>query len=375
MNSKIIEKTLVLGILILMAGAGVVSAINVDSITDIQPLNLGNWLYVGGNGTGNYSNIQEAIDNASGGDTVFVYDDMSPYQENIRINKQIFLIGENRDTTIISGVSGQDHVVRISFKNVELNGFTIIGDASGQDGIAVYPLMELCTISNNIIKDSDYGILLQATSSRITISDNIISDNNYQGIFLQESDRNIISENTINGNGDFGIVFDLISKQNLVENNTIEGNFGGIQLSGSSSQNTISGNEITNNNMEGIVIKGILSTANEFEGNNITENNAGLKISSGGKNIIIGNHFENNVLSGIRLSGSNDNVINNNNFINNKRNAQFVFSFRTNWDENYWDDWMGVRFDAPLFKNFPKVIRGLVLRNYDKNPQEVPFDI
>ena len=43
----------------------------------------GNWLYVGGNGPGNYSKIQEAIDDAQKGDTVFVYHDSSPYNEGI----------------------------------------------------------------------------------------------------------------------------------------------------------------------------------------------------------------------------------------------------------------------------------------------------
>ena len=40
---------------------------------------FGNTLYVGGSGPKNYSTIQEAINDASDGDTVFVYDDSSPY--------------------------------------------------------------------------------------------------------------------------------------------------------------------------------------------------------------------------------------------------------------------------------------------------------
>ena len=61
----------------------------------INPMSFGNILYVGGNGTGNYSKIQDAIDNATDGDTVFVYDDSSPYYENLVINTSIELIGEN----------------------------------------------------------------------------------------------------------------------------------------------------------------------------------------------------------------------------------------------------------------------------------------
>ncbi|MBN2599728.1 MAG: hypothetical protein JXA75_04230, partial [Candidatus Thermoplasmatota archaeon] len=37
----------------------------------------GNFLFVGGSGPGNYSTIQGAINAATNGDTVFVYDDSS----------------------------------------------------------------------------------------------------------------------------------------------------------------------------------------------------------------------------------------------------------------------------------------------------------
>jgi len=373
MNKKFLRIVIGMGIVILMVGAGVASASTGNSM--IKPMDRGNWWYVGGSDPENYTSIQDAIDNTTDGDTVFVYDDLSPYQENIHINKQILVVGENRETTVISGVVGQDHVVRINSNNAEINGFTITGAIGGQDGIAVYPLKQLSIISNNIIKDSSYGIYLQGTSTRITISDNIISGNNFQGIFLQGSDRNIISGNTITGNGDFGITLEVNSKQNEIIDNIIDGNFGGIQLTGSSSQNNISENQISNSNMEGISIKGVLCVSNEITGNNITGNNAGIKISSGSKNIITSNNINDNNIEGILLSGSNQNIIQMNNFMDNRKNAGFVFSFRNTWESNYWDDWLGVRLAAPLFNIFPKVIRGIVLRNYDPNPQEEPYEI
>ena len=50
----------------------------------------GSWLYVGGSGPGNYTTIQEAIDNATDGDTVFVYN--GSYFGHININKSISMI-------------------------------------------------------------------------------------------------------------------------------------------------------------------------------------------------------------------------------------------------------------------------------------------
>ena len=49
-----------------------------------------------------YCFIQQAIDNASYGDTIFVYP--GRYKENIVIDKIITLIGVDRNTTIIDGM-------------------------------------------------------------------------------------------------------------------------------------------------------------------------------------------------------------------------------------------------------------------------------
>ena len=78
-----------------------------------QLISDGNTLYVGGIGPNNYTNIQDAIDDAVDGDTVFVYDDKSPYNENIVVNKSINLYGENQETTIIDSTSWRE-IVSIS---------------------------------------------------------------------------------------------------------------------------------------------------------------------------------------------------------------------------------------------------------------------
>ena len=378
MINKMSRKSLVLGIAILFMGVCIVptsGSIKIERCSNTVDLVEGNILYVGGSGGDNYTTIQEAIDASTNGDIVFVYDNSSPYQENIRINKQILVIGENRDTTIINGVTGQDHVVRISSRNAEINGFTIIGAAGGQNGIEVLLLMEDSAISNNIIKDNIIGVFLQAGSARITITDNTISNNEYKGIQLSESDLNDITGNTIVDNGGSGISLDTVSKQNEISGNTIENNVVGIKLYGGSSQNIIIGNKISNNDREGIMIEGIISTSNNITENNISKNKVGIKISSSGKNIITRNNIKDNSMEGIYLTLSNENIIEKNNFIGNRKNARYLICFRNTWDANYWDDWIGVKLELPLFRMFPKVIRAIVLRSYDWHPQDEPYNI
>ena len=54
-----------------------------------------NMIYVGGSGTDNYSSIQEAINDSSDGDSIFVYRGI--YNETLIVNKSINLIGGNKE--------------------------------------------------------------------------------------------------------------------------------------------------------------------------------------------------------------------------------------------------------------------------------------
>jgi len=64
--------------------------------------------YVGGTGLENYSKIQDAIDNSSEGDTIFVYN--GTYQESLVISWSIRLIGENRGLVVIDGGNKTDTI-------------------------------------------------------------------------------------------------------------------------------------------------------------------------------------------------------------------------------------------------------------------------
>ena len=123
--------------------------------TIIQSNISGVTLYVGNNEPGSYSTIQSAIDDASDGDTIFVYDDSAPYDENILISKSINLIGENRETTIIDG-GRWNHVIHISVDFVNVSGFTLIDSGNDNAGISINSNYN--TIKDIILYNNDYGM-------------------------------------------------------------------------------------------------------------------------------------------------------------------------------------------------------------------------
>jgi parallel beta-helix repeat protein len=160
----------------LFIGIGVYpsSGMTVEEKT-IIPTTRGNTLYVGGNGLNNYTKIQDAINNASEGDTVFVYDDSSLYYEHVRVNRSISLIGESKGTTIIDGNDKGD-VVYVNGGEVIVKGFTI---RNGNNGILIFS--DYNTITDNTISNNKCGIRLCYQGGFITFHSNFntIIKNNF----------------------------------------------------------------------------------------------------------------------------------------------------------------------------------------------------
>jgi len=317
----------------------------------IKLMSFGNTLYVGGNGTGNYTKIQDAINDASDGDIIYVYDDSSPYFENLIVDKSITIKGENKNTTVIDG-SDSEAVVNIASDNVILSGFTI-----RNHGGYFYPTdiifvqSNYNVISGNIIKvnNDDNGINI-SYSEYTTISDNIITRYTSEswstliiyemGIFIYEGKNNNISRNIIK-NFTFGIAFGYSNNYSIYGNTLIDNIFG-ISSGGFSINDVISLNNISGSRW------GIYAL----------------------------NSFNYKIIK--------------NNFINNRRNAGFgyytyefiVFGFKyrsirdirstIKWDGNYWN--------RP--RSFPKLILGHIppygkMRwvHIDMNPAQEPYDI
>ena len=217
-----------------------------------NPASVGDTLYVGGSGPGNYSTIQSAIDDAVDGDTVFVYDDSAPYNENVVVDKVIELIGEDKNTTIIDG-NKTNCTVGLFANGIYIQEFTIQHNEEIEEEFMdiLYVYSNDNTISNIIFICKPFrretAVLLK-NSSRNKISQNIIKNNHYEGIELRNSHYNEISGNVITGiAGRRGFGIELIdSSNNIIKRNEIKLNECCVSLNELSNR-TINNQIIQNN--------------------------------------------------------------------------------------------------------------------------------
>ena len=210
-----------------------------------------------------YQRIQDAINHASGGDTVFVYN--GTYYENVVVNKSIVLHGENRSITVIDGVRDND-VIEVFATGVKISGFTI--QNSGVEGAGIHIQSDSTIVDNNIIQENEFGIICSnveylylskniivnnsrhgvkiLSSNDFMLTGNHITDNFEDGISCEESTNVVIYDNSILTNGGIGINMFHLSHENEINDNSIENNSLGVKLWWSSTDNTISNNIITN---------------------------------------------------------------------------------------------------------------------------------
>ncbi|KYK21293.1 hypothetical protein AYK24_09400 [Thermoplasmatales archaeon SG8-52-4] len=351
------KKILVIGVIALFIGVFIIpsSGIKVNSKI-INQSGRSDTLFVGGNGSGNYTKIQDAIDNASDGDTVYVFN--GTYNESINITvKSIKLFGEDKNITIINGIEKYP-VIMIDIDNVHICGFTI--QHSGGKGFGIFSYSNNNNFYNNIIINNYAGILL---TTRYNIS-------------YKESCDNKIYNNIIKQNDD-GIKIDVDSDVPL------------INLPKKGRANNVYNNIISNNNDIGIDVSGWYNT---IFGNHISYNgedsfNVG-GIALGGllciNNKIIYNNISNNKANGIIIVQGINTLVKNNNFINNDVNAYFIYLFMrvpNQWKSNYWDEWGGLGpkiIDGDLVIFDPDEEYGIgskPIRNFDWRPAKYPYDI
>jgi parallel beta-helix repeat protein len=244
-----------------------------------------NSLYVSEIGAGNHTSIQDAIDNATSGDTIYVW--AGEYFENIIINKTVTIIGNGSTETVING-SGVGDVVLITADWVNLSGIKIIN--SGKSSL--WP-------------DFDSSIKLKNVSN-IMISE-VECSNSYCGIYLNEAENNYIFNNSCEDNI-LGIQLNR-GTNNSLQNNSCKNN--SISISLEISKNNSIKNSYCNDSSIGIFLS--RSDNNSINDNDCWNNNYGISLRSSRYNLINKNKCLHNKKDGITIISSSYNVIKDNN--------------------------------------------------------------
>ena len=162
-------------------------------------------IYVDDGGKANYTSIQAAIDNASAGDTIYVWDGI--YNESIIVNKTISLIGNGSSNTTIRAKGSTAIYIQNNFVNV--SGLKIKNSSAY---VITLQAVNNCKISNNNLTQNANGIAL-LNSNYNTIKNNICLSNSGYAIFISTSNHNLIENNIlVNNSGGIDFQFSHFNK-------------------------------------------------------------------------------------------------------------------------------------------------------------------
>jgi parallel beta-helix repeat protein len=126
---------------------------------------------------GDYSRIQEAIDNASAGDIIEVHS--GTYLERLRFAKALTLIGldTGQGMPLIDG-NGSSSVITLSANGSTVQGFNLTGSGHcgcGSAGIQVTSSNN--TVMDNVLYKNKYGIYVKPGAVNNTFISNVFLDN------------------------------------------------------------------------------------------------------------------------------------------------------------------------------------------------------
>ena len=286
-----------------------------------------------------YPSVQEAINNASAGDTIRVSAGL--YMEPLLVDKSLVLEGENRYTTTID--TGANTTVQVNADNVSVTEFTL--RYSG--GCACFDVATVnvtscrnTSVTNNVILSDDHGIRVE-DARRLTIAYNsIMCPSNTFLIVLNSSEISLLGNSIMAADG-------------MELDNCVESVFSG---------NTIS-------SAMGAAVFAYQSNLNTFLGNKIVANfSNAISISNCYNNTFLGNNISCNGQDGLFFWESNDNLFFHNNFLGNGGKLSVYRSSSALWDNgfegNFWSNYTGVDDNFDGIGDTPNILDSTNIDNF-----------
>lgn len=344
----------------------------------------GDILYVGGSGPGNFTKIQDAVNEACSGDTIYVYDDSAPYFEHVVVNKSITLIGEDKNSTEINGsfLDSMVDTISVVHDDVVIRGFSITHNQGYYYQAAVkitgnYTILSHCIIKRNewigiyvvdasfcriedcelyqnlvaihlvgsrenvlqncVCHDNADGITLFSKSHDNQLIDCICSENYFDNMLIQQSSGNqIIGCVCQYGYGGISLPY---APNTRMRNNTLIDNYANFGI-GSSALLDFYCDIDTSNTINGKPIYYLIEQHNLVFDETAEIGFLGLVNC---QTVSVKNQYFSNNFEGILLTGTTDAVIENCSFRNNDGHGMFLLSCqnttiaRCTFSNSFWD--------------------------------------
>jgi parallel beta-helix repeat protein len=262
-------KHLIIAVLMLMCVMGAASALTC-TCGDVCVNTTGWW---NNSGAFNASGvpIQDAVNNATAGETICVKD--GTYNENVDVATRLTIRSENGSSvTTVNASDSTDHVFDVTVNYVNISGFTV-ENATGNSKAGIRLTgANYCNISyndaianwhgiylynscghnnitgNNASSSIQIGVLLHWVCSNNNVTDNVANSNNFHGFRIKEyGNYNLIKNNTAENNIDNGFYLFDSCNYNTIIDNTMNFNAEGIRVAKSCHDTNVSNNTLANN--------------------------------------------------------------------------------------------------------------------------------
>jgi parallel beta-helix repeat protein len=313
------------------------------------------------NSNGNtYWNVQDAIDDASPGDTIN-FDD-GTYVDSFTVDKPLTLQGSGSGTSIGTGpvpmatastvidANGANYCIRVTSDNVVIQGLRL---QNAQQAGLYLDYADYCTVQNVAAVDTNLGFYLAGSHQNDILS--VSASGNQIGIVLSGSTQNLLDNVNCNNN-DFGVRLSN-SDDNMISGGMFWSNGYGIHIAGSNDL-VVSEAEVQGNVNYGLWLDG---DSNAITWNDIYSNGHGIYIDGGSEyNDVVANEIYSNGV-GIEVEYlANLNEIYQNNIVGNT--VQALDDGVNTWSlalpdgGNHWDDWTAPDADSDGVVDAPYII-------------------